>query len=191
MDGTKSLLTSRTFWGAALMMVASALSYFGIDFGAEDQSKLAYILAEGAGFVLTVWGRVVAKKAVGVKKSDVALSLLLAACLSLPACGLKSSPAHDQALAVTNSCITMYQALHAEYLNLHATLPDRRVYLESSVAPALDATKDALVALGDATALWARTQLKPADWDGLQARVLNLLSDARSILARVSGRDNQ
>ena len=46
MDGTKSLLTSRTFWGAALMMVASALAYFGIDFGAEDQSKLAYILAD-------------------------------------------------------------------------------------------------------------------------------------------------
>lgn len=189
MDGTKSLLTSRTFWGAALMMVASALAYFGIDFGAEDQSKLAYILAEGAGFVLTIWGRISAKKTVTVKKSDVALGLLLAAAVSLPACGLKNSPAHEQAMAVTDSCITMYQALHSEYLNLHAALPDRRDYLESKVAPAMDMTKDALVALGDATALWARTQIKPADWDALSARVLNLLSDVGAILARVKGAD--
>lgn len=89
MDGTKSLLTSRTFWGAVLMMAASALSYFGIDFGAEDQARLAYILAESAGFALTVWGRIAAGKAIEIKKPPAALSFILALCLILPACALK------------------------------------------------------------------------------------------------------
>ena len=187
MDGTKSLLTSRTFWGAALMMVASVLAYFGIDFGAEDQSKVAYILAEIAGFVLTVWGRIAASKTVEIKKSTTALSLMLALCLALPACALKDLKPHEQALAVTNECITLYESLHTEYLHLHATLPEQRELLETKVAPVLDTAKVALVTLGDATALWARTQVKPADWDGLKTRAMNLLSDAGAIMARVKG----
>ena len=187
MDGTKSLLTSRTFWGAALMMVASALSYFGIDFGAEDQSKVAYILAEIAGFVLTVWGRIAASKTVEIKKSTTALSLLFVLCLALPACALKGLPAHEQAMAVTNECITAYESLHHEYLSVHAALPEQREFLETKVAPVLDTAKDALVTLGDATALWARTKTKPADWDALKTRAMDLLSDATELLARFKG----
>ena len=188
MDGTKSLLISRTFWGAALMMVASALSYFGIDFGAEDQSQIAYILAEIAGFVITVWGRIAASKTVEIKKSTTAaLSLMFVLCLVLPACALKDLKPHEQALAVTGECITLYESLHTEYLHLHAALPEQREQLETMVAPVLDTARVALVTLGDATALWVRTKAKPADWDGLKTRAMNLLSDAGAILARVKG----
>ena len=187
MDGTKSLFISRTFWGAMLMMVSSALAYFGVDFGAEDQSQLAYILAEVGGFVLTIWGRVSASKTVELKKSTTALGVMFLLCFTLPACALKGAPAHEQAMAVTNECIVAYESLHQEYLHLHAALPEQREFLETKVAPVLDTAKTSLVSLGDATALWARTKTKPADWDGLKTRAMNLLSDASAMLARIKG----
>jgi len=184
MDGTKSLLTSRTFWGAALMFVASALSYFGINFEAEEQSKLAYILAEFGGFLLTVWGRIAASKTIETKKTT---AVLLALCLTLPACALKGLPAHEQAVVVTNECIVAYEGLHKEYLALYAALPGQREFLETKVAPTLDIAKTAMVSLGDAAAVWARTKTKPTDWDDLKARALNLLTDATTLVARFKG----
>lgn len=187
MGDTKSIFASKTFWGAVLMLVSSVFAYFGIDFGAEDQAKAACILGDVAGFALTIWGRIDAKKTVKIKKGTTTLGVLLIVCLALPACALKGMQPHEQAMVVTNECISAYEGLHKEYLHLHAALPEQREMLETKVAPVMDTAKVALVSLGDATALWVRTKTKPIDWDALKTRAMNLLSDVTAMMSRFKG----
>jgi hypothetical protein len=60
MNGGKSLLTSKTFYGAVVMLVATLLMFFKIDIG--DQAGWVEAIFGLVGFVLTIIGRVKAVK---------------------------------------------------------------------------------------------------------------------------------
>ncbi|MEX1206541.1 MAG: hypothetical protein WEB85_14950 [Dongiaceae bacterium] len=68
MDGFKSILASKTFWGALLAIAAGVLGMFGFDLPAADQATLLdYVGGGGAmvGGVIAIVGRVVASKKIG------------------------------------------------------------------------------------------------------------------------------
>ena len=68
MDGIKSILASRTFWGALVAIAAGVLGIFGYSFGTEDQTQIVeYVAGFGGvvGGVIAVWGRIVASKKIG------------------------------------------------------------------------------------------------------------------------------
>lgn len=85
MDAKKFYL-SKTFWGAVMMLLASALHAIDVEFTAAEQSQAAALVMaaiEGVlalvGFVITIWGRATAKKAI-------TLVLLLGAGLAMTGC---------------------------------------------------------------------------------------------------------
>jgi branched-subunit amino acid ABC-type transport system permease component len=68
MDGFKSLLASKTFWGAFVAIVGGVLSAFGYSVAPEDLQKIV----EGIGHIATfagalgsIYGCVVASKQIG------------------------------------------------------------------------------------------------------------------------------
>jgi hypothetical protein len=64
---TKSLLMSKTFWGAVMAIVASLVGFAGYTFGAEDQQALVEVITTvgtAVGGVLAIYGRVKATKAI-------------------------------------------------------------------------------------------------------------------------------
>lgn len=64
----KSLLASRTFWGAALAMAATGLKLAGYELGVEDQAALTNVglnVVALAGSLLAIYGRVKATKKIG------------------------------------------------------------------------------------------------------------------------------
>ncbi len=68
MDGFKSILASKTFWGAALAIAAGVVGLFGYDLSAADQATLLDYAAGGGamvGGVIAIVGRVVASKKIG------------------------------------------------------------------------------------------------------------------------------
>lgn len=69
---TKTLLTSRTFWGAAVAAGAGVYAIFGHSISAEDQAAIAdnaVTVATGvvtiAGAALAIYGRIKATKQIG------------------------------------------------------------------------------------------------------------------------------
>lgn len=68
MNGTKGLLTSRTFWGALVAILAGAASVLGYTVTPADQAELVNAVA-GIGAVLggliAIYGRVTASKKIG------------------------------------------------------------------------------------------------------------------------------
>ena len=68
MNDAKSLLLSKTFWGALAAVLAGVLGLFGYAFSPEDTGALidliAGLAAAGGGLVAIV-GRVVASKRIG------------------------------------------------------------------------------------------------------------------------------
>ena len=78
MTGTKSILLSRTFWGALLAIVAAVAGMFGYTVSADDQSAVLDLVNQVfavwdkvaiiAGAALAIYGRVAATKTVVVKK---------------------------------------------------------------------------------------------------------------------------
>ena len=68
MSEAKTLLSSKTFWGAFVAMVAGALSLFGYHISAGDQAELINSvsgLAGAAGGLFAIYGRIVASKRIG------------------------------------------------------------------------------------------------------------------------------
>jgi threonine/homoserine efflux transporter RhtA len=68
MSEFKTLLSSKTFWGALVAVVASVLSFFGYQVGATEQSELITIgtsVAGSAGGLFAIYGRIVASKRIG------------------------------------------------------------------------------------------------------------------------------
>lgn len=68
MSEFKTLLSSKTFWGAFVAVLASVLSLFGYQVGVTEQSELITIgtgLAGAAGGLFAIYGRVVASKRIG------------------------------------------------------------------------------------------------------------------------------
>jgi hypothetical protein len=68
MSEFKTLLSSKTFWGALVAVLASALSLFGYQLGASEQSELIAIgtsVAGAAGGLFAIYGRIVASKRIG------------------------------------------------------------------------------------------------------------------------------
>lgn len=64
---TKTLLQSKTVWGAILSVVGALAGLFGYSFGPEDQEAVIMIgttLATAIGSLLAVYGRVKATKAI-------------------------------------------------------------------------------------------------------------------------------
>lgn len=64
---TKSLLMSKTFWGAIIAIVASLAGFAGYTFGAEDQKALVEVITTvgtAVGGLLAIFGRVKATKAI-------------------------------------------------------------------------------------------------------------------------------
>ncbi|QUN28691.1 hypothetical protein KB879_01580 [Cupriavidus sp. KK10] len=65
MEDTKSILASKTFWGAAIVLVSTGLQLAGI----TDASGYANDAASILGAVLSIVGRVTASKAIVPPKS--------------------------------------------------------------------------------------------------------------------------
>ena len=68
MDDFKSLLTSKTFWGGVIALLAGVLGIFGYTLLPEDQAALVDGVAAAAaavGGVIAIWGRVKASKKIG------------------------------------------------------------------------------------------------------------------------------
>ena len=68
MSEVKTLFSSKTFWGAFVAILASALSLFGYQTGAADQAELINTissLAGAAGGLFAIYGRIVASKRIG------------------------------------------------------------------------------------------------------------------------------
>ena len=68
MDGFKSILSSKTFWGALLAIAAGVLGMLGFEFSAADQSAvLEYVVTGGSivGGIIAIVGRIVASKKIG------------------------------------------------------------------------------------------------------------------------------
>ena len=65
MDGVKSLLASKTFWGGLVAVVAGVAGFFGYTLGADDQQAIIEIIAgvgSTIGGLVAIWGRIVASK---------------------------------------------------------------------------------------------------------------------------------
>jgi hypothetical protein len=185
----KGLFASRTVWGGLIALLAGVLGVFGISMDdATQQAAIEVGLALGSaiGGAVAIYGRIKASKRITPSSGSGMKALLL---LFLPAllagCALKTMPAHEQAVAIGQETGAAYVALHEEYLNLHRELPQARPVLEAQVAPVMDSTKHAVVALREAAALWRRTQTQPPDWQELQANAVRLLSDVRKMLQSV------
>ena len=68
MDGFKSLLSSKTIWGALVAMFAGGLSLAGYSISAEDQALSLDLIAGAAstfGGAFAIYGRVKATKRIG------------------------------------------------------------------------------------------------------------------------------
>ena len=68
MSDVKTLFSSKTIWGALVAVLAGALSLFGFQIGAADQTELinaASGLASAAGGLFAIYGRIVASKRIG------------------------------------------------------------------------------------------------------------------------------
>lgn len=68
MDGVKSLLTSKTFWGAAIAGLSAIAGLFGYTVVPEDQTALVDNVAGLGGVfgaLLAIYGRVKASKKIG------------------------------------------------------------------------------------------------------------------------------
>jgi hypothetical protein len=64
---TKSLLASRTFWGAILSVTGALAGLAGYTFGPEEQEALLLLgttIATAVGSVLAIYGRVKATKGI-------------------------------------------------------------------------------------------------------------------------------
>lgn len=68
MDMTKDWYRSKTIWGALVALFATALRVAGIDLGLAEQAEAvdaALSLATGAGALLSLYGRLSARAAIG------------------------------------------------------------------------------------------------------------------------------
>ena len=68
MSEVKTLLSSKTFWGAFVAVLAGALSLFGYQLAAEDQAQLVNAvsgIAAALGGLVAIYGRIVASKRIG------------------------------------------------------------------------------------------------------------------------------
>jgi ABC-type Mn2+/Zn2+ transport system permease subunit len=64
----KSILISRTFWSALIALIATALQFFGVDFGADEQKALVDSVLQivaAASAALAIVFRIKAKKIIG------------------------------------------------------------------------------------------------------------------------------
>ena len=183
----KSIFASKTVWGGVVMLTAYALKFFGVELGTEEQTKIAMALTELAGLVVVIWGRISAKKDIKLPGKSTTAMLLAIVILAMPGCALKDKPAHEQAMATADACLTSYEALYNEYVYLHAALPEQQPLMERSIAPVMDDAKLAIVSLSDATAAWVRLKTKPLNWDALYTRATKLIADATKLIARVKG----
>ena len=68
MEGVKSILSSKTFWGAILAVIAGVLGIFGYVFTPEDQAVLIGFGTAVSGIIFNIfaiYGRIVASKKIG------------------------------------------------------------------------------------------------------------------------------
>lgn len=69
-DNAKSILTSKTFWGAAVMLAATyapiLFTHLGFSADASTQSMAVDKILSAVGFAITVYGRWVANKPVSL-----------------------------------------------------------------------------------------------------------------------------
>ena len=68
MADVKSILASKTIWGAAMAVLGGVLGFLGFTVNAEDQAALVNQVPEilaGIGGIIAIWGRIVASKKIG------------------------------------------------------------------------------------------------------------------------------
>lgn len=185
MNASKHFLKSRTVWGAIVSVATFILAVFGYSIDATTESEL---IATGVAFggvvgsVLTVVGRLKAKKNIKFKKSSNGVASIVALILLplvLQACALSHLAPYERGLAIGQEMKAGYVTLHEQYNELHASAsPEGRQYLEDRVAPLLDQTKRAVIAFRDAAQLYARTKVEPTNWDKLSRDADTLLQSA-------------
>ena len=68
MNDIKSWITSKTVWGGAIALLATAFQFFGFTLTGADQSALSDAIiqiAQAGGAIFAIYGRVVATKKIG------------------------------------------------------------------------------------------------------------------------------
>lgn len=202
MNDAKSLLASRTFWGAMIAILATVGKGFGIELGTEDQAQLvdhALTVVGVLGGLLAVYGRTKATKAIGKGsgKGGAVAGLVLLVCVPLfsgcaatRADGTGQPLPHEQALAACETLADSYDLAERTYMNLSAALQRQaetasgdeladldaaRQRLDRDVAPALDTARKALVVLRRVASTWAKAEQRPAEWGEVYAEAVAAL----------------
>lgn len=65
---SKSIFTSKTFWGAIIAGLSTLAAIFGVDITGDQQATIVNGIAAvggAVGVVLTIYGRMTAKKPIG------------------------------------------------------------------------------------------------------------------------------
>lgn len=183
---TKPIYTSKTIIGVVVLALSWAAERWGLPVTEGDLTEAATLILGAVGAVLAVYGRLSATKSISSSGSGNHLpALLLAVSVAVltSGCALRDLSAQDKALAVGEELRLVYLEMHNAYLAVEPTLPaDKAQVLRSTVAPAMDKARRAIVTLRALAATWAEVGAQPADWTRAKADALLALGDAWRLL---------
>lgn len=194
MEDIKSIWKSRTLWGAFAALLCSMLAAFGYTISDATESQIANVgvaLGGAIGSIIAIYGRIKATKTINTKtksgngKKVAALIPVLLLPVILQACALSSLPSYERGLAVGQELKVGYETLHQEYQTLHASenMPLEGIaFMETKVAPIMDATKRAIIAYRSAAITYARTKIEPENWTKLGTNAATLFEDCTALV---------
>lgn len=193
MEQVKALLSSKTVWGAIVVLLAQLLRIAGVDISEAEQGQLSEHLATNigtlAGIVMVVYGRWTAKKVIKPDTGDKAMVMLmvlpaLALAALLSGCGAKTTDGRtladltplEQATLYGVEAQKTYSDMYEMYAESYATADaETQKKLAKEVAPVLNDCKEALKAYLKGVRAWHYAQKEPADMASLTESVKTAL----------------
>lgn len=181
MNETKFFLSSKTFQGILVMILAALLPRFGLEFGDTELAGLASDIALGIGALWAAVGRVTAKKSVSLGKGNAVAACLLVLLVPLMGCAIKKvadAPAHEQARFYADQLGKAYLDLSEGYIDAYPDMTtDEQAWCGKNLKPVLERFK----MLADGTISAAKAwSLAVDDRAGLDAKS----EEAQAALAR-------
>ncbi|MFW5490415.1 MAG: hypothetical protein ACNI3A_18660 [Desulfovibrio sp.] len=193
----KFFLKSKTVLGIIIALVGAIVGHFGLPVDDAEIATFSSALLELVGFVLAVFGRVTAKQSLTVKGKCAGKALLLVLLVPVFLVGagcaeMQKLPVDEQMSVIASHGTKTYESLHSKYLQLEQTLPpDGVAYLQTKVAPALDAAKHSQIAFESAVLAWRRTQVEPGNIADLRADVDRYLTEVAALLAGLTEKSEE
>lgn len=192
-EEVKALLASKTVWGAIVGFCTTLAALFlDVDVSAEDQAKYieaCVVLGGGIGaFVLTVYGRLTAKKKVNITGDDKAMvALVIGPIIALSVVGCATTDGRkvtdltplEQASLYGVETERLYTHLHTTYTEHYATAsPEVQDAMAANIAPKLNKAKHALILYLDSVRQWAYLREPPMDVGKRQEVLAETIRDA-------------